>query len=163
MRALAGRDGVTVPEVLFEDAGDPPEISPFLAMNLVPGECLEPILQASPDPARFGEFRSRAFDAARMLAAMHRLEPATIGLGRQPVVSVKAEIDRWVRAYETSPPHLQFNYTEVADALLRPSPRRYARSSTMVTTASATPSASTATSTPSSTGRSGPSVTRGST
>jgi len=117
MRALAGRDGVTVPEVLFEDAGDPPEISPFLAMNLVPGECLEPILQASSDPARFGEFRSRAFDAARMLAAMHRLEPATIGLGQQPVVSIKAEIDRWVRAYETSPPHLQFNYTEVADAL----------------------------------------------
>ncbi len=117
MRALAGRDGVAVPEVLFEDAGDPPGVSPFLAMNLVPGECLEPILQATPDPRRFGEFRSRAFDAARMLAAMHRLEPATIGLAGEPVVSIDAEIDRWVRAYETSPPHLQFNYPEVAEAL----------------------------------------------
>jgi aminoglycoside phosphotransferase (APT) family kinase protein len=106
-----------VPEVLFEDAGDPPDVSPFLAMNLVPGECLEPILQADPDPRRFAEFRARAFDAARMLAAMHRLAPTDIGLGAEPVVPVKAEIDRWVRAYETSPPHLQFNYTEVADAL----------------------------------------------
>ena len=117
MRALAGHEGVVVPEVLFEDAGDPPEISPFLAMNLVPGECLEPILVDDPDPGRFGEFRERAFDAARVLAAMHRLDPAAIGLADEPVVSIKAEIDRWVRAYETSPPHLQFNYPEVAEAL----------------------------------------------
>jgi aminoglycoside phosphotransferase (APT) family kinase protein len=117
MRALSGREGVLVPEVLFEDAGDPPEVTPFLAMNLVPGECLEPILVADPDPARFGEFRERAFDAARMLAAMHCLQPAAIGLADEPVVPVRAEIDRWVRAYETSPAHLQFNYTEVADAL----------------------------------------------
>lgn len=117
MRALAGRDGVVVPDVLFEDVGDPPEVSPFLAMNLVPGECLEPILVAEPDPARAGEFRERAFDAARTLAAMHRLVPAEIGLADEPVVLVKAEIDRWVRAYETAPPHLQFNYPEVAAAL----------------------------------------------
>jgi aminoglycoside phosphotransferase (APT) family kinase protein len=117
MRALAGREGVEVPEVLFEDAGNPPDTSPFLAMNLVPGECLEPILVASPDPERSGEFRERAFCAARVLAAMHRLKPASIGLGDEPVVSVKAEIDRWTRAYETSPPHLQFNYPEVAEAL----------------------------------------------
>jgi aminoglycoside phosphotransferase (APT) family kinase protein len=117
MRALAGHAGVMVPEVLFEDAGDPPAVSPFLAMNLVPGDCLEPILQPSPDPDHFGDFRERAFGAARVLASMHRLEPAAISLGDQPVVSVRAEIDRWTRAYETSPPHLQFNYPEVAEAL----------------------------------------------
>lgn len=116
MRALTGRDGIMVPEVLFEDAGNPPEISPFLAMNLIPGECLEPILVADPDPGRFNEFRARAFDAARVLAAMHHLDPVAIGIEEEPV-TVKAEIDRWVRAYETSPPHLQFNYTEVAEAL----------------------------------------------
>ncbi len=98
MRALAGREGVAVPEVLFEDAGDPPETSPFLAMNLVPGECLEPILVADPDPGRFGEFRGRAVVAARVLAALHRLEPASIGLAEEPVVSVRAEIERWVHA-----------------------------------------------------------------
>jgi aminoglycoside phosphotransferase (APT) family kinase protein len=117
MRALAAREGVMVPEVLFEDAGDPPRVSPFLAMNLVPGECLEPILVPSPDPRRFGEFRERAFHAARVLAAMHRLDPAASGLAGEPVVSIRAEIDRWTRAYETSPRHLQFNYTEVAEAL----------------------------------------------
>ncbi len=116
MRALAGREGVMVPEVLFEHPGDPPRISPFLAMNLVPGECLEPILAGDPDPGRFDEFRARAFDAARVLAAMHRLDPASIGVAEEPV-SVKAEIDRWVHAYETSPAHLQFNYTKVAEAL----------------------------------------------
>jgi hypothetical protein len=163
MRALAGRDGVTVPEVLFEDAGDPPEISPFLAMNLVPGECLEPILQASPDPARFGEFRSRAFDAARMLAAMHRLEPATIGLGQQPVVSIKPRSTVGYAPTRRRHPTSSSTTRRSPTPSARPSPRRYARSSTMVTTASATPSASTATSTPSSTGRSGPSATRGST
>ncbi len=117
MRALGGREGVLVPEVLFEDAGEPPEVSPFLAMNLVPGECLEPILVETPDPARAGQFRQRAFSAARVLAAMHRLDPAAIGLADEPVVPIRAEIDRWVRAYETSPPHLQFNYPDVAEAL----------------------------------------------
>ncbi len=118
MRALAGREGVAVPEVLFEDPGDPPDVPPFLAMNLVPGECLEPVLVADPDPRRREEFRSRAFDAARMLAATHRLNPAAIGLGAEPVVTIKSEIERWVQAYDTSPPHLQFNYAEVAAALL---------------------------------------------
>jgi aminoglycoside phosphotransferase (APT) family kinase protein len=116
MRALVGHDGVVVPEVLFEDEGDPPAIAPFLAMNLVSGECLEPILVADPDADRFHEFRARAVDAARVLAAMHRLDPAAIGIAEEPV-TIKDEIDRWVRAYETSPAHLQFNYTEVADAL----------------------------------------------
>ena len=117
MRALAGRDGVVVPEVLFEDPGAAPEIPPFLAMNLVAGECLEPMLVAEPDPRRRPEFRSRALEAAKVLAAMHRLVPAEIGLADEPIVPVSAEIDRWVRAYETSPPHLQFNYVEVASAL----------------------------------------------
>ncbi len=117
MRALAGREGVLVPEVLFEDAGEPPEVSPFLAMNLVPGECLEPILEEEPDPRRAAQFEARAFDAARVLASMHRLDPAAIGLADEPVVTVTDEIARWVRAYETSPPHLQFNYPDVAEAL----------------------------------------------
>jgi aminoglycoside phosphotransferase (APT) family kinase protein len=117
MRALSGRPGVVVPEVLFEDEGRPPEVPPFLAMNLVPGECLEPILVREPDLSRSGQYHQRAFDAARRLAAMHRLDPGSIGLGAEPVVSIKEEIDRWTRAYETVPAHLQFNYPEVAEAL----------------------------------------------
>ena len=48
MRALAGSPGVRVPTVYFEDNGTPPEVSPFHAMNIVPGECLEPILSQPP-------------------------------------------------------------------------------------------------------------------
>src|SRR5256714_14120148 len=48
MRALAGAPGVRVPAVYFEDHGAPPEVPPFHAMNIVPGECLEPILTAPP-------------------------------------------------------------------------------------------------------------------
>jgi len=44
MRALASTPGVRVPTVYFEDDGAPPEVSPFHAMNIVPGECLEPIM-----------------------------------------------------------------------------------------------------------------------
>ncbi len=75
MRALAGSPGVRVPTVYFEDDGAPPEVSPFHAMNIVPGECLEPILSevhrttAAVDPGT-GLRRRRA-----MLAALHRVDP----------------------------------------------------------------------------------------
>ena len=43
-RGLARRAG---PTVYFEDDGAPPEVPPFHAMNIVPGECLEPFLRRS--------------------------------------------------------------------------------------------------------------------
>jgi aminoglycoside phosphotransferase (APT) family kinase protein len=117
MRALKDRPGVPVPELRFEDAGAPPAVPPFLAMNLLPGECFEPALSDERYPARFAEFRERAFDAAQVLAAMHRLVPAEIGLGDEPVMAVSAEIGRWTRAFTTVPTELQHNYEEVAAAL----------------------------------------------
>ncbi len=78
MRALAGAPGVRVPTVYFEDDGAPPEVSPFHAMNVVPGECLEPILTEVP-PDRLPLIPERAFGAARMLAALHRVEPDAVG------------------------------------------------------------------------------------
>ena len=48
MRALDGAPGVRVPSIFFEDDGNPPEVSPFHAMNVVAGECLEPILTPPP-------------------------------------------------------------------------------------------------------------------
>ena len=74
MRALAGSPGVRVPTVYFEDDGAPPEVSPFHAMNIVPGECLEPILSEVP-PEKLPLIPERAFGAARMLAALHRAIP----------------------------------------------------------------------------------------
>src|SRR3954451_24855230 len=71
MDAVGGAPGGRVPQALFSDAGDPPGVPPFLAMDLVPGECVEPVLvpRGTLAPA---EVRSRALDAARMLAALHR-------------------------------------------------------------------------------------------
>src|SRR4030095_4718629 len=69
MRALAGAPGVRVPTVYFEDDGAPPEVPPFHAMNIVPGECLEPLLE-EPPPDVMPLVPSRAFAAARMLAAL---------------------------------------------------------------------------------------------
>ncbi len=117
MRALHGRDRVLVPEVYFDDAGDPPDVPPFVAMGFVAGECVEPILDPSRDPARHATNRARALDAIDVLAALHELEPDAIGLGDEPVVGLADEIDRWTRAFATVPEEWQGNYEEVATAL----------------------------------------------
>jgi aminoglycoside phosphotransferase (APT) family kinase protein len=113
MAALYGRPGVPVPPLLFQDAGAPP----FIAMGLIPGECVEPVLAQSRDPARFAEVRVRALDAARALAALHSVGPAQAGLGDEPVVTLADEIDRWTRAFATVPPDLQGEYERCARAL----------------------------------------------
>ena len=113
MAALYGRPGVPVPPLLFQDAGAPP----FIAMGLIPGECVEPVLAESRDPARFAEIRVRALDAARALAALHSVEPAQAGLGDEPVVTLGDEIDRWTRAFASVPPDLQGEYERCARAL----------------------------------------------
>jgi aminoglycoside phosphotransferase (APT) family kinase protein len=116
MRALAGAPGVRVPTVYFEDDGAPPELPPFHAMNVVPGECLEPLLQAPP-PDVLPLVPSRAFAAARLLAALHRVDPAAIGLGDDQRTTLDAEIKRWTRAFETVDARMNARYQQ-AEALL---------------------------------------------
>ncbi|HVT77250.1 MAG TPA: phosphotransferase family protein [Acidimicrobiales bacterium] len=111
LRALDGR--VRAPEVLFEDDGDPP----FFAMSFVAGECVEPILDATRDAANHARVRARALDAVDVLAALHQLDPAELGLGAEPVVTLADEIDRWTRAFTTVPEEWQGNYAEAAAAL----------------------------------------------
>ena len=126
--ALYGRPGVLVPPLLFQDAGAAPYgavsddgtdagAPPFIAMGLIPGECMEPVLAESRDPARFAEIRGRGLDAARALAALHSVDPAEAGLGDEPVVTLADEIDRWTRAFTTVPPDLQGEYERCARAL----------------------------------------------
>lgn len=117
MRALRGRSGVTVPDVYFDDAGDPPGIPPMLAMSLVPGSCFEPLLEPRSGVPSHAEVRERAVAAARMLAALHRLVPDDIGLGVEPVVTLQDEIDRWTRAFTTVPDDLRTGYEQTAAAL----------------------------------------------
>jgi aminoglycoside phosphotransferase (APT) family kinase protein len=116
MRALASTPGVRVPTVSFEDDGAPPEVSPFHAMNIVPGECLEPILsEVAAD--KLPLIPERAFGAARMLAALHRADPDAIGLGDEKRYTLEGEIRRWTRAFETVDERMSERYLE-AEKLL---------------------------------------------
>lgn len=115
MQALQGVPGVAAPAVYFDDAGAPP----FVAMQMVPGECVEPLLAEgrSRDEKARAQTRARYLDAARMLAHLHSAVPADIGLGDEPVVTLGAEIDRWTRAFETVPADLRGDYEGCSKAL----------------------------------------------
>jgi aminoglycoside phosphotransferase (APT) family kinase protein len=116
MEAVAAAPGVRVPQVLFDDPGDPPDVPPLLAMSLVAGQCVEPVL-AAPGAVPPEQVRARALDAARMLAALHRVDPRRTPLADEPVVSLGDEIDRWTRAFETVPDDLREGYEIVAERL----------------------------------------------
>lgn len=116
MQVLAGVRGVRVPKVLFSDKGAPVAVQPFVAMELVPGDCVEPVLVPRGTlPA--AQVRSRALHAARMLAHLHRVDPKRTPLAMEPVVTLGTEIDRWTRAFTTVPEDLRTGYEAVADRL----------------------------------------------
>jgi aminoglycoside phosphotransferase (APT) family kinase protein len=114
----AGRAGRPLaPDVLFADPGDPPHVPPFMAMNLVPGECVEPVLSEPADRPAPGQVRARFFDAVQVLAQLHAISPAAVGLGDEPVVGLADEVDRWTRAFVTLPGGMGGDYQRAAKAL----------------------------------------------
>jgi len=124
MAALANAPGVRVPAVLFDDHGRPPQTSPFVAMDLVAGDCVEPLLEDVREAASVPRIRARYLDAARMLGHLHRVCPAQVGLGDEPVVGLGDEIDRWTKAFETAPEDLRGNYRSCAHALRETMPEQ---------------------------------------
>jgi aminoglycoside phosphotransferase (APT) family kinase protein len=115
IRALHGT-AVPVPDVLWEDAGDPPDVPPLFVMSFVEGASLEPLFDRhgdDPEPV----VAERIRDAALTLAALHALDPASIGLGAEPVVGPQDEVDRWCRLLETVDPLLAPGWEGVAVAL----------------------------------------------
>lgn len=95
----------------------------MFATALVEGECLEPILEASsrqrlPEP----QTRARAHAAVRMLAALHRVDPAEIGLGDEEVVTPVGEADRWTRTFDTVPEEVRVGYEACAASLRASAP-----------------------------------------
>lgn len=117
LMAALERTPVAVPRSLFEDAGEPPEVPPYLAMDLLPGECSEPVLEPSDLRAEPAEVRARYLSAARALATLHAVDPGEVGLGEEPVVTIADEIDRWTRAFGTVPADLQGDYEHCAALL----------------------------------------------
>jgi aminoglycoside phosphotransferase (APT) family kinase protein len=105
------------PDVLFSDPGDPPQVPPFMAMNLVPGDCVEPVLTDAAGRPGPDQVRARFFDAVQVLAQLHEIKPSAVGLGEEPVVGLAEEVDRWTRAFVTLPGDLAGDYQRAAKAL----------------------------------------------
>ncbi len=120
IRAL-GPAGVPVPEILFDDAGEPPEIPPLFVMSFLDGVSVEPLF----DAGRAGSaavVAERFRQAARILAAVHRLSPAKLGLADEPVVAPVAEVDKWCRTLRTVDPELVPGWRDIAEALRATTP-----------------------------------------
>lgn len=112
-----GSTAVPVPEVLWEDSGDPPEVPPLFVMSFLDGDSLEPLFDLDAtegDPAVVAE---RLRNAARAMAQLHRLEPGSVGLGAEPVIALADEIERWCRLFETVDPALVPGWQAVGTAL----------------------------------------------
>jgi aminoglycoside phosphotransferase (APT) family kinase protein len=118
IKALAATN-VPVPEVLAEDAGDPPQSPPLFVMCHVEGDCVEPLFDGGPLTADLTE---RYRNACRTMAALHTLAPATLGLDGEPVVDPVAEVRRWCDTLQTVDASLVPGWQGVRDALLQCAP-----------------------------------------
>ena len=116
-RVLRGRDRPLAPTVLFSDEGQPPHSPPFMVMNFVPGECLEPILTPAERRPAPEVVHARYLDAARLLVELHRVRPESVGFADEPVITLGDEIDRWTRAFTTLPERMRGEYERAAAAL----------------------------------------------
>jgi aminoglycoside phosphotransferase (APT) family kinase protein len=116
-KAVQGGHRALAPDVLFSDLGEPPEVSPFMAMNLVPGECVEPVLSDDADRPAPPLVQARFFDAVQVLALLHRIVPGQVGLGDESAVGLADEVDRWTRAFATLPAEMAGDYQRAAKAL----------------------------------------------
>jgi aminoglycoside phosphotransferase (APT) family kinase protein len=114
IKALAATP-VPVPEVLWEDPGDPPHIPPLFVMAHVDGDCVEPLFDGCPPSADVVE---RYRSACRTVAALHRVSPVEVGLGAEPVVDPVAEVHRWCDTLQTVDAALVPDWHGVRDTLL---------------------------------------------
>jgi aminoglycoside phosphotransferase (APT) family kinase protein len=118
LKALAASQ-VPVPEVLWEEAGDPPDTPPLFVMSHVEGDCVEPLFDGCPPGCEVAE---RYRNACRVMAALHGLSPSDLGLGGEPVIDPVSEVQRWCQTLETVDPALVPGWRDVRDALLRCAP-----------------------------------------
>jgi aminoglycoside phosphotransferase (APT) family kinase protein len=107
---------VPVPEVLFDDPGDPPDVPPLFVMSRVEGTASEPLFDGDdcgPETVVAERFRN----AAATMAQLHRIEPGAVGLEFEPVIGPSAEVERWCHTLETVDATLAPGWREVAAAL----------------------------------------------
>ncbi len=121
LQALAGTK-VPVPSVLWEDAGEPPEVPPLFVMSFVEGTSLEPLFD-SDGGDDVATVAGRMGNAVRVMAALHAVDPNAIGLGAEPVVGLSEECERWSRLLRTVDPTLAPGWEHVAAELRAAEPR----------------------------------------
>lgn len=101
LRALGRLAGFPVPDVLFDDPGDPPAVPPLFAMTLCPGESYEPLLDVSATPPSAATVAERLRVATRALATLQSVTPQRLGLGSEPAAPPSDELERWQRLFAT--------------------------------------------------------------
>ncbi|BDB44985.1 MULTISPECIES: phosphotransferase family protein [Mycobacterium] len=115
--AALSRTPVPVPEVLWEDPGDPPEIPPLFVMSWIEGSSPEPLFDLDTAPLSSNVVAERFRRAAATMARLHRIEPTALGLPDEPIVGAADEIERWCRTLQTVDPALAPGWHDVAGAL----------------------------------------------
>ncbi len=120
LRALAPC-GVPVPEVLWEDAGAPPAVPPLFVMSFVEGSSVEPLFDLGGQPVDPEQMVARLGQAARTLAALHRVDPRQLGLTEE-ATGPRQEIARWSRLLGTVGPELVPGWSEVRHRLEETAP-----------------------------------------
>ncbi|OBJ60448.1 acyl-CoA dehydrogenase [Mycobacterium sp. 1423905.2] len=115
IKALAPT-AVPVPNVVWEDAGHPPQEPPLFVMSWVDGSSFEPLFDSDADVSD-PVVAERFSAAATTLAALHRIEPASVGLGAEPVIDASAEVQRWCATLDTVDQTLVPRWQQVATAL----------------------------------------------
>jgi aminoglycoside phosphotransferase (APT) family kinase protein len=118
MKALAATR-VPVPEVLWEDPGNPPHTPPLFVMSHVEGDCVEPLFDGCPSSADLVE---RYRNACRAMAALHSESPLDLGLRGEPVIDPATEVQRWCDTLQTVDAALVPGWRGVRDALLACAP-----------------------------------------
>lgn len=117
LEAIAGVPGVRVPDVLFTDTGDPPEIPPLFATDFVEGEPVEPLVDEIDGPLPVSDWSARAVAAAEMLGRLHRVDPVEVGLDDRSM-SLEDEVQRWIKLFETVEDGLKPGADRCAEVLL---------------------------------------------
>ena len=113
---------VPVPLVLWEDAGEPPEVPPIFVMSFIEGTSLEPLFDSDGDEDVV-TVAERMRNAVRVMAALHAVDPNAIGLVGEPVIGLSEECDRWSRLLRTVDPTLAPGWERVAAELRAAEPQ----------------------------------------
>lgn len=118
LEVLEGIPDVAVPEVLATDVGRPVEVPPLFVMSFVDGEAYEPQLTSAESEATHAQIAERAFAAARMVAALHRVDTSDPRLSGESAIGIEQEVRRWDKAFSSVEDDLRSGADEVRDALL---------------------------------------------